>query len=439
MTKKRWIILAAMAAGVIALIAGCIVLLNSPKETYEVNGMRLFGISSDQIKSISINTPDSDVEIYRGDDGLLHFTGSDEPVDQGRAESIVTFTAYMYVTKEVEEDAEDLVKYGLEPPESVITVTLDDGTQYVINYGSLSTDRTARYLTLNDERTVYTQGEISSQIILKDLDSLRDLNLPEHNVELLSGIAYQNFMGEQIVMSELPAQMHIGDCTFQMNEPAALFVPKGNIDAFKAVYATAEFFEYKGNEILPEYGLENPKIVQFAFSDGVLMTLYVGAKEDGANRYYVMADGKEGIYTLSGNALEFMNYPALRMAYSGAVPASAQDTAQIDLNYNGSRYVIKSENGVYTINGKEITEQQYTELFALLAAVQIIDFTDEALITEETAAVIGITTKEGAELEIEFNNYGSEFVSVDYGAGAQVYCSRSKLTDFLQKAVEYAG
>lgn len=439
MTKKRWIILGAMAVGIAALITGCIILLNSPKETYEVNQMRLFGISSDQIKSINIDTPDSDIEIYRGDDGFLHFEGTDEPVDQGRAESIITFAAYMYVTKEVEKDAEDLSKYGLNPPESVVTVTLNDGTQYVINYGALSTDKTARYLTLNGERTVYTQGEISSQIILKDLDSLRDLNLPEHNVELLSGIAYQNFAGEQIVMSELPSKMHIGDCTFQMNEPAALFVPKANIDAFKTVYATAEFFEYKGKEILPEYGLDNPKTVQFAFSDGVLMTLYVGAKEEGANRYYVIADGKDGVFTLSGNALEFMNYPALRVAYSGVVPAALEDTAQINLDYNGNKYVIKAENGVYSVNNIEINAEQYSELFSLLTAVQIIDFTEEALITDESAAVIGIKTVSGAELEIEFNNYGSEFASVDYGAGPQVYCSRTKLIEFLQRAAEYSG
>ena len=439
MTKKRWIVLAAIAAGVILLIIGSIILLNSPNEEYGVNQMRLFSVSADQVKSINIDTPESDVKIYRGDDGLLHIEGSDVPVDQGRAESIVTFAAYMYVTKEVEKDAEDLAKYGLEPPESVITVTLNDGTQYVINYGSLSTDRTARYLTLNDERTVYTQGEISSQIILRDLDGLRDLNLPEHNVELLTGIAYQNFAGEKIVMSELPAQLHIGNCTFQMNEPAALFVPKTNIDAFKTVYETAEFFEYKGNEILPEYGLDNPKTVEFAFSDGVIMTLYIGAKEEEANRYYVTADGKEGVYTLSGNALDFMNYPALRMAYSGVSPITADELYQLNLTYDGAEYDLKAENGIYTINGKEITGLEYNELLGLLNAVQIVDFTDDALITQNIIAEISLVTMNGTALEIEFCNYGSEFASVNYSAGAQVYCSKAKLADFAQKAEELAS
>lgn len=433
MTKKRWIILGTMTACVLAMMVGCIVLLNSPNQTYEVNQMHLFSTPKENVEKIKIETPESNITIYRGEDGLLHFEGSDEPVDQGRAESLVTFASYMYVTKEIEKDAQDLSKYGLEPPESVITVTLKDGTEYVINYGYMSTDKTARYLTLNDEKTVYTQGELSSRIILKDLDSLRNLDLPEHNADLLTGIAYENFRGEKIVMSALPDQFKVGDCTYQMSEPATLFVPKYTIDAFQSILDTAEFFEYKGTEKLSEYGLENPKTVKFAFSDGASVTLYVGAKEEGAQRYYVMAEDKPGIYTLNANMLDFLNLPALKMALPNVVPGNIDDTAQIIVNYNGAEYTINAKNGAYTVNDKEITAQEYQNLFDLIKKIQIVDFTNQNQITKDSIATIKQVTTNGLELQIEFNNYGTDFASVNYGVGAQIYCNKNVLTDFIKQ------
>ncbi len=437
MTKGRFLTLIIAAAFLAALVVGSVVLITAPVDLSGTNQLKIFGVTAKDVQSVEITHSGDTVSIYRAEDGKWKFEGSDAPVDQARAESVITFVSYVYVTKAVDENVTDFAKYGLDPAQSIVNVKTADGGGYTINYGYQTADNTSKYMRMNGDPTVYIQGYLSSELILRDLDALRDLKLPAVDVEQLSEIAYQNTSGETIGMNILANGLAVGNCTWQMNQPAALFVPTMNIDSFKAILKSSKLSDYIGADVKPEYGLdEYAKLAQFGFADGTVISLKIGAQTEDGKKYYCLVDGKDGVYTITASALEYLSYPSLQMALPEIMPAMPADTTAITVSANGQSYELKADGSAYTLNGKSITAETYESLFTAMKQMIIVDYVKPDV--EIGAEVASVTQKcvNGAEIAVRLYEYGKDFLAVDYGFGKQIYVARAPLDSFISKLAE---
>lgn len=434
MTKGRFLTLIIAAAVLAALVIGSVVLITAPVDPSGTNQLKIYGVTAKDVQSVEIAHNGETVGIYRADDGKWKFEGSDAPVDQARAESVITFVSYVYVTKAVDENVTDFAKYGLDPPQSVVKVNTVDGGGYTINYGYQTADNTSKYMRMNDDPTVYIQGYLSSELILRDLDALRDLKLPAFDVEQLSEIAYQNTSGETVGMNILANGLSVGNCAWQMNQPAALFVPTMNVDSFKAILKSAKLSDYIGAEVKPEYGLdEYAKLAQFGFADGTMISLKIGAQTEDGKKYYCLVDGKDGVYTIGSSALEFLGYSSLQMALPEIMPAMPADTTAIAVSANGQTYDLKTDGSAYTLNDKTITGETYDALFTAMKQMIIVDYVKPDVEIGAEVASVTQSCANGAEVAVKLYEYGKDFLAVDYGFGNQIYIARAPLDEFISK------
>ncbi len=432
MTKGRFLTLLIAVAVLAALVVGSIVLITAPAELSGTNQLKIYGVTARDVMSVEIDHNGETLSIYRAEDGKWKFEGSDAPVDQARAESVITFVSYVYVTKAVDENVTDFAKYGLDPAQSVVKVKTADGNGYTINYGYQTADNTSKYMRMNDAPTVYIQGYLSSELILRDLDALRDLKLPAFDAEQLSEIAYQNDSGETVGMNILANGLSVGNCGWQMNQPAALFVPTMNIDSFKAILRSSKLSDYVGADVKPEYGLdEYAKLAQFGFADGTVLSLKIGAQTEDGKKYYCLVDGKEGVYTIASSLLEYLSYPSLQMALPEIMPGMPADTTAIKAEAGGQSYELKTDGSAYTLNGKTITAETYNSLFTAMKQMIIVDYVKSDVEIGAQVASITQSCASGAEIAVTLYEYGKDFLAVDYGFGKQIYIARAPLDSFI--------
>lgn len=436
MSKGKIIGLGILLVILVGAVLAVILLMQQPAQDEEAgtNQLSLYEVSYKLVDSIRVTHDGQDTEIIKGDDGIWYLKETGEKVDQTRAETMLTYVSYVYVTKLAEENVTDFAKYGLDPADSVVEIHTTEGESYRISYGNMSADQESVYLRLNDEDKVYLQGANTPEVILRDMDSLRDLSLPTADISTLTSITYEDSNGQMVSMQAMAEQETIGNCSWQMTAPYHLYVPDSVIDSFKTLVNSMRITDFVSEEIKEEHGLaETARKAEFAYEDGTVLSIRVGNKMEEEDRYYCAVEGKEGVYSISTASFEYFEYTAMQMVLPEILPANLDDLQKMTITQNGETYTFTREDeGILKLNDRVLDAEISEAMVMLMKYITIVDEVAEDV--GQPVAVITQEVSSGATVTIELREYNKEFLAADYGwgEGAQVYVSKEPWETFMR-------
>jgi hypothetical protein len=124
-----------------------------------VQPTKLASINKEEVQTIGIQTQENQVELARKGTGWDMTKPSALPLNTNLVEGWIDAYALLTSDKVIEENASDLVKYGLDKPAEVYKATLKDGSVKTIQVGTALPIQGYFYVKVEGSPAVYQVGE----------------------------------------------------------------------------------------------------------------------------------------------------------------------------------------------------------------------------------------------------------------------------------------
>ncbi len=305
----------------------------------------------------------------------------------------------------VEENAEDLEKYGLETPKAEVTAQFEDGTSARLCFGIQNpTSSSMVYFRTGDSRDVHQVSYYTAGSAFYDIKEFVDLvmtegydgNAPE---ELDYLVIKRSDLDEPVeirYMYDLAQAAEDEDnviTTFNSHRIISPIIAE--VDSTKGqtlcyglyglVMSSCEYLE-KTDEALAATGLDEP-FVEISFSyGGKDRVLYLGDKITEVTQtdntdapalttvtgYYAMFDTVEGIYAISKDKAPWYTFTVEDVMSRRPVSPYIYTVDTVEITLPDGTYTFKIEgdadNHTFSCGGEEVDDVKFRELYQYLLA-----------------------------------------------------------------------
>lgn len=342
----------------------------------------VFQCDVEQISEMAVAIPDEQYTFIRQDgwgvkdapDILLRSSAVDS-----LAEQLADLSA-----KSMLEQPEALDAYGLAAPQATFAVTLADGSQKTFLLGNEDPVNSIYYLKTEDAPTVYTITSSIGQSLLRGLEEYRDSTLLTVNTDALNRIVIAR--PDETIELSLTGQTEESSGEWRMIRPQELKTDSQRISEEVLTPITElsiSDFVYDKTDQDAAYGLATPSATLTLYdSEGASQTLYVGAQS--GTDYYLRTDRSVSIYLVPGDALSVARVEAFTLVDRFIHLVSIETVDQIDVATDTASYTLQlertpaaegegqgegeaeaeaEENIIYRLNGTEVTEDAFKDLY----------------------------------------------------------------------------
>ncbi len=143
------------------------------KKAFDLRDRNVLHFKRDDVKAIAVRSPRGAYALARGDNGDWSFT---RPIQTAAArwsvDSFVGTLESLRMDSVADENAGNLARFGLEPPEQTVTLTLTGGSQQVLGLGKATTDD-KRYAREASSALVAVVPKVIAEDLGKGMDVLR--------------------------------------------------------------------------------------------------------------------------------------------------------------------------------------------------------------------------------------------------------------------------
>lgn len=348
--------------------------------------------------------------------------------DSDKFDSLLRNLKNWKIKKFVSENAVDLAKYGLNDP------------QYMV---SLKVDETPSIKTLiigkeeKKEKGVYAMVKGSQRVVFLESSILKNLPKKLYDVRDKAVVKFDKDDIVKVCLKYRDRELELvkkSENLWEMTKPRRLKADRYEVNNLLWELLDLEVKEFLDKEQpAPEiHGIDDPWL---------LMKLW---KKDEKEEPIVVALGNktgdgEGVYVKAGKggpvnivdvkALEKFNRTEFSMRFKGLTDFQTVDVKYIDFVYNGEEYSIKKEDNRWRLEKPEKLRLDNPSVYSVLWAIQDLEF--EKIIAEDPKKV-----PEGAfkklRLIIEVKNKKKESLGrIEIGAripGSKLYYARSSIS-----------
>lgn len=396
---------------------------NKTKENEEQDAtpaIDLVTIDTNQISSLHYIREDMDIVLVMQDDVWVSKEEPGRPIKQDNVEEILTAIADIKAERVISETAENLVDYGLDKPDSVLEVTLLDGSTITIKIGIELIHSLGYYGMVNDDGKVYQLPRVLGAALQHTNTEMTEVeDGPKVDAANITYISITNKNGTDYEIKKDTEKLYnnSGNNIY----PWRLIKPYGEgytadeakIQEIQPYYTSIFFLEcvdYKDDN-LAKYGLDDPAaivhvghiatrtetlekpeldpetnklITEKTVSEPSEYKLYIGNKDEAGN-YYVRLEGSKAVYTLSSTKVERMiNVDVFNLINRYAVMPNIVDVDKIQAVVDGKTYDMEikrrtekdaegKEKTVETFffNGKEVEAKAFkSDLYQNMISAQ---------------------------------------------------------------------
>lgn len=325
---------------------------------------------------------------------------------------ISTFSAI----EEIEENCDDLSRYGLSDPKLTFEVKYKNGNSYAFNVGLPTADRTYYFLNKKGENTVYTVTASSISNLMRTRYSYLDATILEgfdeedpDAVPTINRVEITRPDLKTPIVIDKATEGELGDTLIQqsylvMREPQFALLAESKTET--VIYdnfglSAAGIVKAKPTEEdLKKYGFAEPTArFSMTYNDNstVVLTLGYGFNaEDGFDEekktpaskidtYFLMREGVNQIYTVSADKIAWKDTLPRDLIASSIILPNIVDIEGFGVTAGGKQYDIAfdpgedvSDSSKYeaTLNGKDVDMEQarqYLQLMMLTSAQDVYD------------------------------------------------------------------
>lgn len=465
--KTAKTVIFAVAVPVVLAVVAVVLLIVLPKMNYNGDVAASFDLGLDEEQVVQINTKKTDDVEYlsvSNENGTFAFTRQkraqkvedengetitkeefywtseelfDIPQDDSTIRAFISGLAQLSGVSVVEENAEDLEKYGLNPAVATVNAGFSDGTEIKMLFGikNPANEQTV-YFRLSDSNKVYLVSYYSANYVFADARKFAALTLTESydsdfrsildylrikrsDMDSPVEIQYMTIPTEQKMDENEPALPH----TYRFTSPITAEVDSagrgsgvnGRLLCYGVFGLTANSCESveKTPISLNKYGLDNPfAVVEFKYG-GKEYSMKLSSEDAEKKVYYAVLDGVPGIYSVSRD-----NAPWCTFTLENLISARALSPYIYAVNYieittpiGVYKYEINRETKSFTCNGNAVDAENFRKLYQQLTG----EIGEEVYLTQ-------VSEEQAPEVTVKF---------IYYDTYEEIYNGLSDTLDFF--------
>jgi|LSQX01.2.fsa_nt_gb hypothetical protein len=438
----------------------------------------LFKTESDNVVGINIAKDTGELtftKIENEDDEGKDEWSIDYPYDiklvQSRITSLVYDVASILASEVVEEDAEDLARFGLDSPQSTISVKLKEGEDKNFCLGNKTPVGTGYYFMVEGDDNVYTIYSSKGDSFLNNLEHYRDNTLIELNPQEIMSFVIDGIERRRVeaVKSEQQEGAVTG-YTLSLWKLVQPYAVEGDADSIYEMVLGNDIQTISINEFVDDnpsdlsiYGLSPAKYtINYIDASDNSTTILLGNEKD--NSMYVKLEGQNSVYTVSSDKFTFRDIDPFMLMSNFAYIVSIDNVDRIEVITDKTHSTLKMTREViedgdnkteeenegdikeeetvvtYLVNDKEIGESDFKSLYQEVIGL---------IIDGEISKINGHISGQPAVTVIFYHNDGTPNVTMEYipvdnrnsavvkNGESKFYILTKKVNDMLQKVLEF--
>lgn len=362
------------------------------------------------VKLIDVETKDITQIVVTNEFGGFTYTGESESgkesygiteikditLDSNKMEDIGEDTANLTAYKPVEEDAEDLSKYGLAEPAAEFDISFADGSERIFQIGDKAHQNRYRYVTEKDTNDIYMVRESTIQYFLGRKEDLIDTSLfPSDDSDESEDFGNLRLWREDLDYDMVFEQDNGDNERSNENMPSAQVMTEPIFSYLNGSTSSDIIFSLYGltameaemihptEEDLKTYGLDKPRAVVTYSGDSFKWVLNIGGEyhdenaegdeQSAASAYYCTIegiDGKDAVWKLDATGLPWVTLTpgdviTTLMTYNniwevGSVKLTGKDNTNFTIDHDG-----EDITAAYA-DGKELDVEEFKSFYQYL-------------------------------------------------------------------------
>ena len=379
--RNVFILIAILILAIVAYV--CVILYNKSVEAKA---------DTDKISVLNLSSSDIDKVAYTNSEGTLSFTKSGEswtydgdkdfPLNGTNIESIVSTAGALSAARLLEDNLDNISKYGLETPSYTLVLTDSKGVQTTLYIGDLNPVSGNYYAYTSLEDKVYMiDGTLISYLESGLYDMVTYDTIPTMSLTNMRTIEYLDAdtnLNIEYFKDGNEQYDYIGGNYWFVKEADATYsvadtTEMSNIDSKISSLAFAGCVDYSATtDELSGYGLASPAAtlkIHYVESDVEKdFTLYIGSVDSNGN-YYVKTNLSDAVYLMAADTVTYftgLNKTDLVNKTPFYVPVTTMDSMVISMADNTWDIVFtntKDKDGntqtTYSVNGKELSSKDF--------------------------------------------------------------------------------
>ncbi len=338
--------------------------------------IRITDIAEGKVRTITLENPKGRFVFTREGDSWRIEPAPPFDVIYTNIDSMERVIRSMTAVRVVEESPESLGPYGLSPSLGTVTADLEDGTQVVLNIGSMTPERSAYYVQKKGDPRVYIIRSYAAAPFLASLNDFRQMRLTHIDKETLQYLRIVSDRTMEFVPRDKEKDALIAPFSqFTMTKP---WMNRRGTDTEKFsaflesipfAFTVSEFID-DDPEDLGVYGLENPE-KEFVLRDAEReLHVLLGNAQEG----YVFARESQGgpVFTLPSRDLAFMNRKPFDLTDKFALIINIDFVDRILFTAGAETYTAEikrkpgdenDEETEYYFNDRQVEEKPFKEFY----------------------------------------------------------------------------
>lgn len=364
--KRLWIVFALLF--VIAVIAGVLMYLN--KEEPFKEDRTLYSYPDRTVEEIRIVSEQGEIHFVKKQNEWAMISPKPYKIDASMLFSLENRLKNFLVSRILNEDTEDLQRYGLNTPSASIYFRLDDGTENTLLIGEMTASKVQYYAKDSARELIYILGSYDVENFLRPINEFRDKTLLSIDPESISvfGLDKADAREYKLVSDDSGKWRIVEPLEIDARGDAVTEI-MDNIKKLKI----KDFITDEADD-LSRYGLDMPGYtLNLADAVNKKQSIHFGRFDEDNQIVYINTDNKKEVYTLS---LEVFDPRRFKIAeFLNEAPLSvgiAQVSKVVIIERDNAVEFAKDmtqEGDVFTFGGKEIKQEDFTTLYVNIMAL----------------------------------------------------------------------
>lgn len=413
--------------------------------------------SINNVDTFTLDNKNGNFVFYKSAD-IWKIKGYENTFNTSVINNIESVFTGLYSTRIIEENAQDLTKYSLNPP-----IAQASSGDLKINLGSITTDGKYYYVSLNNENTVYMVNSARVECLQYGLNDFIDKSLPKINSDSIQEISI-DYKDKDDILIKYDKDNPIAREYSEKNGLATLVMekPVGNMLVYPYNLQSSILMNLNSLNVsdlvnispadLSEYGLDKPLCtISLADNENAIIVKIGNYVPDTENSYsYVMINDRPEVFTMEYRALKpFVNasiadfvekfVSLYQRSKVNRIIIESDKTYKIDFKAEGENDykeidgVTKDYRNSY-INGVLIDKDTFTNFYELLVGIGFDNMVSETYKNDSPTVTITFELNDGSKDTAQYYDYDSSFYIVNKGNDTSMLVSKQTVRKVINMA-----
>ncbi|MEN8904706.1 MAG: DUF4340 domain-containing protein [Clostridiales bacterium] len=315
----------------------------------------------DKLNSFSFSSNDVKYEFVKSDDKWKISEPKDFKYDNTTIDTTVGYLSTLTADKLIGEDVKNLEDFGLDKPSMELTIKSDDKKQEVIQIGDETSSKSGYYLKLKDHGKVYVISTYVAESLKLSKSSLLVKDILPSKAEDIKLIAlYKN--------GKLSFEANSKSDAWKIGKPIKADSDGSSLIAMAEAIPTIKVESYIDDKNIEECGLDNPSYELLCGTKDKETKVLFGIEKVKGTSIYAKLDGKDEIFTINMEVLNFLDKSALDVTSKLISIPDYKDVSEMNVTIDGKTHTSKitvnkddKEKDKFIVDGVDIKKKEKDE------------------------------------------------------------------------------